>query len=225
MRALSVSLVGILCAAILAASGQASGSMVEPTLAADTVYDDDIGIVNFKPWDTCYVGDTWRTRPMMVTNFGRHFEAFDVLMILYSGDSTPVYVFRTSVMLVCGETASVSPPAPFSRIFDRPGNYVVFTCTTELAGDENPANDGGSERMVVLPRPGLMEDKTDSSIVNQPGLLRASVMDVALFRSLILNTRSRVRVLDCTGRTVAPERACQGVHLLIADRPRKIVVK
>jgi hypothetical protein len=70
-----------------------------------------------------------------------------------------------------------------------------------------------------------MEDKTDSSLANQPGLLSASVMDADLFRSLVLHSAPRLRVIDCAGRAVAPERAGKGVYFLIAGKPKRVVVR
>jgi hypothetical protein len=213
----------VVCALAAAVAAEASGGIVKSTLSSDTIYDHDVGIINFRLWDTCHVEDTIWFYPG-AENYGRAMESFAVIIGLYFEDSTLGY---EQTVLVTG----LSPGTfvwlydSLYRTFTHPGTYIVFSCTAACAGDQNPANNGGKERVVVLPSQGLAEDKTGSVESRAVGVAAATFIDAAQLRSLVLGSKSRLRVLDFAGRMVSPDRPCKGVYFLVGEKPRKVVVR
>ncbi len=82
-------------------------------------------------------------------NYGRNIEFFSVIIVFYSQDSLPVYADTIGVSLFISESLSLSDYG--TRTFSQPGTYVVMKCSTMLHEDQNPANDGGKKRVIVLP--------------------------------------------------------------------------
>jgi hypothetical protein len=186
--------------------------------ACDTTHDHDIGVLNFRLWDTCHVEDTIWFQPV-VKNLGRFTEFVVVGYGLYADDSTLVYSGSAVLMMSPGDSDSLDVPFPRFRTFTLPGTYIVFSCTASCDSDRNPANNGGKKRAVVLPSQAVEEDPM-ASLSSESGWAPLSrLMRAAEFTELILDPKLRLQVFDPTGRRVEPAKVNRGIYFVNVRGP------
>ena len=197
----------------------------ETASKSDTIYDHDVGVFNFTLFDTIYVGDSIRLHPG-VKNYGRFIAAnFPVTIVFYSEDSLPVYE-ETIIVMYLPVSDSLTLGDYGTREFSQPGTYVVMKCSTMLYEDENPANDGGKKRAIVLPRPNL-EEKTKGQIeIERNTTLKSTIMTVAQFKIQILNSNPRPKIYSLLGNSILLENINEGVYFLkTKSTQRKVILQ
>jgi hypothetical protein len=187
-----------------------------PPQASDTTYDYDIGVLNFRLWDTCHVADTIWFQPV-VKNLGRFRQTVVVGFGLYDLDSALIY-YRTIVLMMMppGDTIMLER---YYHTFTHPGTYIVFSCTASCDSDQNPANNGGKERVVVLPGQAV-EEGPMASLSSEGGWSPLSrLMRAAEFTELIQDSKLRLQVFDLTGKRIEPAKVNRGIYFVNVRGP------
>ena len=186
-----------------------------------TPYDYDVGLVNYTFWDTVFVGDTFRFNSVLVRNYGA-VPAVGVPfgLRLFSQDSMAGYEdWKLLDLPALSDTERIYWSSAGGRVFDSPGVYVVCRCTVAWTLDQNPENDGGRKRVVVLPRPGV-EDA-------EPASPRPGPPVATLATSLNSADGSEVTWYTIAGSRVRSTPARPGIYFLrttAAAAPRKVLL-
>ncbi|MBM3332426.1 hypothetical protein FJY68_11365 [candidate division WOR-3 bacterium] len=142
----------ILALSLLLVAG-ASGALT-PSSAWSGSYDYDVGLVDYKPFDTILVGDTYTFDRVAVRNYSVVPASVTFHLTLFGPDSVIGYADSRDLVLPVGVTDTVYW-LYMPTVFESAGVCLVCCCTLEWSQDQNPANNGGRKHVVVLPRPGV----------------------------------------------------------------------
>ncbi|MBN2466342.1 hypothetical protein JXD38_12045 [candidate division WOR-3 bacterium] len=179
----------------------------------------DVGLVDFTLWDTVFVGDTYHVfDSVIVRNYGTT-DASDVPLVvtMFADDTVVVYSNTWGLPdLAVGQSETVYVFWPDGgRVFDSAGVYIVCGCELRWPPDQNPDNDGGIKRVVVLPRSGAAVAEPEGK---EPGRLGSHAT------CLVGAGSPKVTWYTATGSRVRSSAARPGVYFEVRGKAVRRVV-